>query len=220
MGLISRVSSRTYRKPQKKYQKILNFEHGPLHHQQTPKEKQPAGFRYREQRRSDPSRNPKQRRCRNQRTTYAASRCCRQRNRCWRTKRFDLDGPSSTSCRLAKSPNQNRSRTRKEILWQTRFSHWRPKGHGKRSPKSRCQMLQTKTTNQPKCQTRPKLFWKTAFTQLKSPVNESDTSWTILPSSKHFWTEVLKLPLSTKSPPFLLFTNDGPERTSFLNFQN
>merc|ERR1712156_437440 len=106
------------------------FEHGPLHHQQTPKEKQPAGFRHREQRRPDPSRNPKRCRCRHQRTTYAASRCCRQRNRCWRTKCFDLDGPSSTSCRLAKSPDQNCPRIGKEIFWQTRFGHWCPKSHG------------------------------------------------------------------------------------------
>merc|ERR1712178_311528 len=182
MGLISRVSSRTYRKPQKKYQKT-NFEHGPLHHQQTPKEKQPAGFRHREQRRSDPSRNPKRCRCRHQRTTYAASRCCRQRNRCWRTKRFDLDGPSSTNCWLAKTTNKT---------------------------DQSAEVSNTST----------KLSWKIAFSQLKSLVRGSDTKWTILPSSKLSWTDPARPTLSTKPPPSPPSTNDSPERTLFLNFQN
>merc|ERR1712014_85539 len=56
--------------------------------------------------------------------------------------------------------------------------------------------------------TSTKLFWKIAFPQPKSPVNESDTNWTIPPSSKHFWTEALKPLSSTKSPLFLLFTRD------------
>merc|ERR1712184_173590 len=53
MGLISRVSSRTYRKNLKKDQN----EYGPLNHQQTSEEEQPARIRHREQRREHPPRS-------------------------------------------------------------------------------------------------------------------------------------------------------------------
>merc|ERR1711879_451796 len=53
-----------------------------------------------------------------------------------------------------KNPDQNRPRIGEEILWQTRHDHRSTKSDGQRSQKSRCQMLQTKTTNQPKCPTR------------------------------------------------------------------
>merc|ERR1712190_385102 len=65
-----------------------------------------------------------------------------------------------------------------------------------------------------------KLFWKTVFSQLKSLVKGSDTKWTTLPSSKPFWTDPVRPTSSTKPPPFPPSTNDSPERTLFLNFQN
>merc|ERR1712079_939503 len=68
--------------------------------------------------------------------------------------------------------------------------------------------------------TSTKLSWKIAFSQLKSLVRGSDTKWTTLPSSKPFWTDPAKPTLSTKPPPSPPSTNDSPERTLFLNFQN
>merc|ERR1712117_609920 len=65
-----------------------------------------------------------------------------------------------------------------------------------------------------------KLFWKIAFFQLKSLVKEFDTKWMILPSSKLSWTDPARPTLSTKPLPSPLSTNDSPERTLFLNFQN
>merc|ERR1712014_61182 len=65
-----------------------------------------------------------------------------------------------------------------------------------------------------------KLFWKIAFSQLKSLVKEFDTKWMILPSSKLSWTDPARPTLSTKPLPSPLSTNDLPERTLFLNFQN
>merc|ERR1712014_159259 len=68
--------------------------------------------------------------------------------------------------------------------------------------------------------TSTKLSWKIAFSQLKSLVRGSDTKWTILPSSKLSWTDPARPTLSTKPLPSPLSTNDLPERTLFLNFQN
>merc|ERR1711936_1550745 len=37
-----------------------------------------------------------------------------------------------------KNPDQNCPRTRKEILWQARYDHWTEEGHGQGSQESNC----------------------------------------------------------------------------------
>merc|ERR1712087_200928 len=145
MGLISRVSSRTYRRTIKSSQK--NSKNG---HLSQPKNDQ-AGWRRTLQHRIPmrPSRlgHSKQRRRIHQRTIDATShgRCQRIRRR-W-TKRYRHLSSRSSSRFLAKNPRKTRPRIGKEILQQTRHHRRTPKGHARRKEKSLCQLLQAKTTH-------------------------------------------------------------------------
>merc|ERR1711881_837984 len=148
MGLISRVSSRTYRKSslnniKKKYYGTLNL-------QQASKEARRPRHRHRKQRRLRHLGHPEQRRERHQGTTYAVALGRREGDGRWRSQRARSHGPSSTGGQLAKDPDEDCARAREEVQRQARHDHWPAKGDGEGGSQGRQQRLQAEATNQPK----------------------------------------------------------------------